>query len=45
MVSKEDESWAAARASAEDIFNESAVDGQVSFEAFQKVMAAAVEGG
>lgn len=34
-----------ARASAEDIFNESAVDGKVSFEAFQRVMAAAVEGG
>lgn len=34
-----------ARASAEDIFNESAVDGKVSFDAFQRVMAAAVEGG
>ena len=34
-----------ARASAEDIFNDSAVDGTVSFEAFQRVMAAAVEGG
>ena len=34
-----------ARASAEDIFNEAAVDGKVSFDAFQRVMAAAVEGG